>query len=97
MNSELIQGRLAHLQNKLAAIRKSIAIYGHEMPDAHHEYKVTGMIPDVEHAIRKILDNPKQYGVCEECEEPIFIGRLMRLPECRLCTACQSKKERRRK
>jgi len=34
-----------------------------------------------------------EYGVCEECEEEIPIGRLKALPFATLCVKCKSRKE----
>jgi DnaK suppressor protein len=33
------------------------------------------------------LDNP-EFGICAGCDEPIPIGRLMVLPESRMCVKC---------
>ena len=34
------------------------------------------------------------YGVCNECEEPIGFRRLKARPESRMCVACQGARER---
>jgi len=38
-------------------------------------------------ALRKIDEGT--YGICEECEEEIPIGRLKAMPDARYCIACQ--------
>ncbi len=40
----------------------------------------------LEYALRKV-DTP-DYGVCEECEDDIAIGRLMIMPESTRCIQC---------
>jgi len=35
----------------------------------------------------KNIDKP-DFGICEECEEPIPLGRLMIMPESRRCVHC---------
>lgn len=42
------------------------------------------------------LDNG-EYGICEECEEPINERRLLLMPFTRVCVRCQSEIERRAK
>src|SRR5262249_46501884 len=46
--------------------------------------------------IREALDRIHRgvYGICENCEEPISIERLRRLPTARLCIDCQGAAER---
>ena len=36
----------------------------------------------------------EEYGLCEECEEPINEKRLLLMPFTRLCVSCQSELER---
>ena len=40
----------------------------------------------LEFALNK-LDDPK-FGICTGCDEPIPIGRLMVMPESRMCVKC---------
>jgi DnaK suppressor protein len=47
-------------------------------------------------ALRKIKEEPGEYGLCEECEEEIAIGRLEAMPDALLCTTCQGEKDPRR-
>lgn len=46
---------------------------------------------DVDEAIRRM--EAKTYGLCEECEEMIPVGRLEVLPHARYCVKCQSARE----
>lgn len=46
-------------------------------------------------ALRKIDEGT--YGICEECEEEISIGRLKAMPDARYCIACQMELEREQK
>jgi DnaK suppressor protein len=47
----------------------------------------------IDRALRKLDDAPEDYGLCEECEEPIAARRLALMPHARLCPACQAKRE----
>jgi hypothetical protein len=46
----------------------------------------------IEHLIQKITRN-EDFGICEECEEPIPIERLLIVPEADMCVNCQSEME----
>ena len=46
----------------------------------------------IEHLIQKIARN-EDFGICEECGEPIPIERLLIVPESDLCVNCQSEME----
>jgi DnaK suppressor protein len=47
-------------------------------------------------ALRKIKQEPDDYGLCEECGEEIAIRRLEAMPDAPLCTECQGAKDPRR-
>jgi DnaK suppressor protein len=47
-------------------------------------------------AIRKIDEEPSEYGLCEECGEEIALKRLEAVPEAILCTECQGARDPRR-
>ena len=51
----------------------------------------TKLILDIRSALVKLRDG--EYGICEECEEPIPDKRLQALPWARLCIQCQQKAE----
>jgi len=38
-----------------------------------------------------------EYGLCEECEEPIALKRLLAMPEVTTCVRCQDRRERTRR
>ena len=46
----------------------------------------------IDHALKKIEDG--NFGVCEECEEPISLKRLEARPETTLCIRCKEDQER---
>jgi RNA polymerase-binding transcription factor len=43
-------------------------------------------------ALRKMEDG--SYGICEECEDEISVGRLHAIPDARYCLFCQYKFEK---
>ncbi len=49
----------------------------------------------VRHALAKFDDH--SYGLCEHCGESIGYSRLDARPEARLCIACQTRQEQRRR
>ena len=49
----------------------------------------------IEHALEKIENG--EFGVCEDCEEPISIKRLEARPETTLCIRCKEDQERQEK
>lgn len=50
----------------------------------------------VDRALRKLADAPDDYGLCEECEEPIAPRRLALMPYATRCPECQARSEPRR-
>ncbi len=49
-------------------------------------------LQEIERALENLSD--RDYGLCEECGEPIGENRLMALPFTRLCVDCKSRNER---
>src|SRR3954467_12176595 len=47
-------------------------------------------------ALRRLTDQPDEYGLCEECGEEIAQGRLSAMPEATLCAECQAERDPRR-
>jgi RNA polymerase-binding transcription factor len=47
-------------------------------------------------ALRKIEEEPQEYGLCEECGDEIAAKRLDAMPEAILCTECQGARDPRR-
>jgi len=54
------------------------------------------LLARIDRALRKLGDDPDEYGLCEECEEPIAPKRLTLMPYALLCTACQAAREPKR-
>lgn len=48
------------------------------------------LLQRVDKAIRKLEDAPDDFGLCEECGDPILAGRLRAMPYAELCTDCQA-------
>jgi DnaK suppressor protein len=47
----------------------------------------------VDAALRKLATSPEDYGLCEDCEEPIAPKRLQLMPYAVLCPSCQAARE----
>ena len=47
----------------------------------------------IDDLIRRTIED-EDFGLCEECGEPIPAARLMVLPDASLCVPCQSRQER---
>lgn len=47
------------------------------------------------HKIRLALDRIEDgsFGICEECEEPIGVARMLARPEATLCISCKEQEE----
>lgn len=50
------------------------------------------ILADVDAALRKIIRR-EEYGICEDCGNPISEKRLRALPHARRCKKCQSMRE----
>ncbi len=44
-------------------------------------------------ALEKLLKEPEDFGLCEQCEEDIDARRLEAVPYAELCTECQGKRD----
>ncbi len=51
------------------------------------------LLGKIDRALRKLREAPDDYGLCEDCEEPISPRRLVLVPHAQLCSACQSKRD----
>lgn len=47
----------------------------------------------VNEALRRLYKDPKNFGRCHECGDPISFERLDALPHARLCIKCKAKEE----
>ena len=54
------------------------------------------LLARIDRALRKLATEPDDYGLCEQCEEPIAPKRLALMPYALLCTACQAAREPKR-
>ncbi|MGD8858367.1 MAG: TraR/DksA C4-type zinc finger protein [Myxococcales bacterium] len=63
------------------------------------EFRLRGrektFLSKIEYALQKIENG--DFGVCEECEEPISVKRLEARPETTLCIRCKEDQERQEK
>lgn len=50
-------------------------------------------LAQIEAALLRLADDPEDFGVCEQCEEPIPTRRLELMPWVRLCIGCQEGRE----
>lgn len=53
----------------------------------------TQQLHQIDEALTRMRESPEEFGLCEECDEPIAMRRLELLPWVRLCTECQSARE----
>jgi DnaK suppressor protein len=51
------------------------------------------LVRQIDRALAKIVDEPEDFGLCEECEEEISPKRLDLVPYATLCVACQAKRD----
>ncbi len=51
------------------------------------------LVAKIDRALRKLADAPEDYGLCEDCEEPIPAKRLEAMPYAALCAPCQAKRD----
>ena len=54
------------------------------------------LVARIDAALRKLADDPEDYGLCEECGDPVATKRLQLMPHATLCTECQSARDPRR-
>lgn len=51
------------------------------------------LLRQVDRALAKIVEEPDDFGLCEDCEEEISPKRLALVPYATLCVACQAKRD----
>lgn len=49
-------------------------------------------IAGIERALQRIAEDPEEFGICQDCEEPIAIGRLRLMPWALFCVNCQGRR-----
>jgi DnaK suppressor protein len=102
----LEEKRLALVKNAQASLEQDMQLDTNEMPDevdlASSEYiqsfalrlrgRERNFLDKIETALRKI--DAGEFGVCEDCGEPIGLKRLEARPETTLCIRCKEDQER---
>ena len=73
--------------------------YANSEMAAEYTYMLRGRLRERLLLIDEALDaiESGEYGICEECEEPINEKRLLLMPFTRVCVHCQSELERQAK
>ncbi len=98
--------RLALVRNAQASLEQDMQLDTNEMPDevdlASSEYiqsfalrlrgRERNFLDKIETALKKIDEG--EFGVCEDCGEPIGLKRLEARPETTLCIRCKEDQER---
>ena len=51
-------------------------------------------LDQIRDALELLAEDPEEFGLCEDCEEPIEPKRLELMPWVTLCVGCQDKRER---
>ena len=51
------------------------------------------LVARVDRALGKLATAPEDFGLCEECEEPIDARRIALMPYATRCPACQARSE----
>lgn len=104
--SILEEKRLALVQSAQASLEQDMQLDTNEMPDevdlASSEYiqsfalrlrgRERNFLDKIETALKKI--DAGEFGVCEDCGEPIGLKRLEARPETTLCIRCKEDQER---
>jgi DnaK suppressor protein len=49
------------------------------------------MLARITRATDRLASDPESFGLCDDCEEEIPVGRLEAMPYATLCAACQAK------
>ena len=92
-----LENEILNLQEKITPIAKDCSLDNINRKDMLQEQHIFKKILDDaqirEERLQKALTrvDSKKYGVCQECEENIALGRLMLLPESTYCVSCKSK------
>ena len=60
---------------------------------SRHNRQKAGVLRQVEQALQRLEQEPEDFGLCLECEEPIAAKRLRLMPYAEYCVACQGKQD----
>ncbi|AKU92933.1 TraR/DksA family transcriptional regulator [Vulgatibacter incomptus] len=52
-----------------------------------------GELARIDAALKRLEENPDDFGLCVECEDEIAPGRLAAMPFVELCVDCQAKRD----
>ncbi|MBW2734319.1 MAG: TraR/DksA family transcriptional regulator [Deltaproteobacteria bacterium] len=55
--------------------------------------KRLGSLGQIDAALRRLRQEPEDFGLCLACEEPIAERRLQLMPYAEYCVACQGKRD----
>ncbi len=102
----LLSKRTEILRNAQKTLNEDMTLDADDLPDemdlASSEYlqsftfRLRGrektFLKKIDHALKKIDEG--NFGICEECEEPISLKRLEARPETTLCIRCKEDQER---
>ena len=53
----------------------------------------TAAIAAIADGLRRMIDDPDEYGLCKECDATIPQARLVLMPQAYLCATCQAEQE----
>lgn len=65
----------------------------HQVIASNRNRQAAGMSARILKALGKIRETPEDFGLCENCEEPLPAKRLEALPYAELCVPCQSERD----
>ncbi|MGC4122725.1 MAG: TraR/DksA family transcriptional regulator [Myxococcales bacterium] len=60
---------------------------------SHRNKNDAALIARVDKALRKLRDDPGEFGLCEDCGDDLPEPRLKAMPYAELCLECQSKRD----
>lgn len=86
-SQDFLEGRRLHLLNKYKETKRRLNT-DKNMPMCHRRWKTVAVLPQIEDAIKRL--DYGVYGICLDCQEPIPLKRLNRLPEVEYCVSCKT-------
>lgn len=60
---------------------------------SHRNKNDAALVARIDKALRKLRDDPGEYGLCEECGDDLPPARLKAMPYAELCLECQAKRD----
>ncbi|HEY3449448.1 MAG TPA: TraR/DksA family transcriptional regulator [Myxococcales bacterium] len=60
---------------------------------SHRNKNDAALVLRIDKALRKLRDDPGEYGLCEDCGDDLPAPRLKAMPYAELCLECQSKRD----